>query len=103
MVTDRKHLANDAVKAYIYGTPQSNFASLFSSSATMGAARNQYTQQIVGNLAKARDALQTSEASLVSQKSQEETLASQAQIPGRTGQVVGRGQRSRRLQPPRQR
>ena len=47
---DRKHLTNDAVKAYIYGTPQSNFAALFSSSATMGAARNQYTQQIVGNL-----------------------------------------------------
>ncbi len=76
---DRKHLANDAVKAYIYGTPQSNFAALFSSSATMGAARNQYTVQIVGNLAKARDALRTSEASLVSQKAQEETLASQAQ------------------------
>ncbi len=76
---DRKHLANDAVKAYIYGTPQSNYAALFSSSATMGAARNQYTLQIVGNLAKARDALRTSEASLVSQKTQEETLASQAQ------------------------
>ena len=28
---DRKHLTNDAVKAYIYGTPQSNYASLFSS------------------------------------------------------------------------
>jgi peptidoglycan DL-endopeptidase CwlO len=79
VATDRKHLANDAVKAYIYGTPQSNAAALFSSSATMGEARNQYTQQIVGNLAKARDALRTSEASLVSQKTQEEAQAAQAQ------------------------
>jgi cell wall-associated NlpC family hydrolase len=78
-VTDRKHLTNDAVKAYIYATPQSNFAALFSSSATMGEARNQYTQQIVGDLARARDALRTSESTLVSQKAQEETLATQAQ------------------------
>ncbi len=76
---DRKHLTNDAVKAYIYGTPQSNYAALFSSSATMGEARNQYTQQIVGNLTKARDALKTSQASLVSQQAQQETLAAQAQ------------------------
>ncbi len=79
VVVDRKHLTNDAVKAYIYATPQSNFAALFSSSATMGEARNQYTQQIVGNLANARDALETSESDLVSQKSQEEALATQAQ------------------------
>ncbi len=79
VVRDRKNLTNDAVKAYIYATPQSNFAALFSSSATMGEARNQYTQQIVGNLAKARNALQTSEATLVSQKTQEETLATQSQ------------------------
>jgi cell wall-associated NlpC family hydrolase len=76
---DRKHLTNDAIKAYIYGTPESNFASLFSSSATMGEARNQYTQQIVGNLTKARDALRTSQASLVSQQSQQESLAATAQ------------------------
>ena len=76
---DRKHLTNDAVKAYIYGTPQSNYAALFSSSATMGEARDQYTQQIVGNLTKARDALRTSQASLESQQAQEETDAAQAQ------------------------
>jgi cell wall-associated NlpC family hydrolase len=79
VVVDRKHLTNDAVKAYIYATPQSGFEALFSSSATMGEARNQYTQQIVGNLAKARDALETSESDLVSQKSQEESLATQAE------------------------
>jgi len=79
VVVDRAHLTNDAVKAYIYGTPQSNFADLFSSSATMGEARNQYTQQIVGNLDQATDALRTSEASLDAQKTQEEQLASQAQ------------------------
>ena len=75
---DRQHLTNDAVKAYIYGTPQSNYASLFSSSATLGDARTQYTQQIVGDLDQARDALQTSESRLVSQKTQEQNLATQA-------------------------
>jgi cell wall-associated NlpC family hydrolase len=79
VAVDRKHLTNDAVKAYIYGTPQSNFASLFSSSATMGEARTQYTQQIVGNLAKARNALQSSESTLASQRTQEQSLATQAQ------------------------
>jgi cell wall-associated NlpC family hydrolase len=76
--TDRAHLTNDAIKAYIYGTPQSNYASLFSSSATLGEARTQYTQQIVGNLNQARVALQTSESHLDSQKAQEQTLATQA-------------------------
>ena len=79
VAVDRKRLANDAIKAYIYGTPQSNFASLFSSSATLGAARNQYAEQIVGNLDQARTALQATHARLVRQKTQEETLASQAQ------------------------
>jgi peptidoglycan DL-endopeptidase CwlO len=79
VTVDRKHLTNDAVKAYIFGTPQSSFASLFSSSATMGEARNQYTQQIVGNLAKARNALKSSESALASQRNQEQALATQAQ------------------------
>jgi cell wall-associated NlpC family hydrolase len=79
VVVDRKHLTNDAVKAYIYGTPQTSFASLFSSSATLGQARDQYTEQIVGDLDKARDALQTSEAHLASQRTQEQSLAAQAQ------------------------
>jgi cell wall-associated NlpC family hydrolase len=79
VTVDRKHLTNDAVKAYIYATPQTSFASLFSSSATLGEARNQYTQQIVGNLSKARNALQSSESSLTSQKTQEQNLATQAQ------------------------
>jgi len=79
VTVDRKHLTNDAVKAYIYGTPQTSFASLFSSSATLGEARNQYTQQIVGNLSKARNALQSSESTLASQKTQEQSLATQAQ------------------------
>jgi cell wall-associated NlpC family hydrolase len=75
---DRRRVTNDAIKAYIYGTPQSNYASLFSSSATMGAARTQYTQQIVGDLNQARGALQTSESHLVDQKTQEQSLATQA-------------------------
>ena len=76
---DRKHLADDAIKAYIYGTPQSNFASLFSSSATLGDARNQYVVQIVGDLDQARSALETTQSRLMSQQSQEKALAAQAQ------------------------
>jgi peptidoglycan DL-endopeptidase CwlO len=75
---DRAHLSTDAIKAYIYGTPQSTYASLFSSSASTGEARTQYTQQIVGNLNQARVALQTSESHLDSQKTQEQNLATQA-------------------------
>ena len=92
VAVDRKHLTNDAVKAYIYGTPQSSFAALFSSSATMGEARNQYTQQIVGNLDKARDALQTSEASLVSQQVPRGVAGGPGPEPGQPGQDAGRGQ-----------
>ena len=75
---DRQRVTNDAVKAYIYGTPQSNYASMFSTSATLGDARTQYTKQIVGDLNQAQDALQTSESRLVSQKTQEQNLATQA-------------------------
>jgi cell wall-associated NlpC family hydrolase len=75
---DRRRVTNDAIKAYIYGTPQSSYASLFSSSATMGDARTQYTQQIVGDLNQARSALQTSESHLDSQKTQEQNVAAQA-------------------------
>jgi cell wall-associated NlpC family hydrolase len=75
---NRQRVTNDAVKAYIYGTPQSDYASMFSTSATLGAARTQYTQQIVGDLNQAENALQTSETHLVSQKTQEQNLATQA-------------------------
>jgi cell wall-associated NlpC family hydrolase len=75
---DRRRVTNDAVKAYIYGTPQSNYASLFSTSATLGDARTQYTQQIVGDLNQARNTLETSESHLDSQKTQEQNLATQA-------------------------
>jgi cell wall-associated NlpC family hydrolase len=75
---NRRRVTNDAVKAYIYGTPQSNYASLFSTSATLGDARTQYTQQIVGDLNQARSTLQTSESHLDSQKTQEQSLEAQA-------------------------
>ena len=77
--TDRRNLANDAVKAYIYGTPQTKFASLFSSSVILNDARNQYTEQIVGNLKRAQDALQRSEAHLQSEENQQQRVAADAQ------------------------
>jgi cell wall-associated NlpC family hydrolase len=79
VAADKVRLTNDAVKAYVYGTPQTKFTSLFASSANLDSARNQYTQQIVGNLDQARSALQTSEALLAGQQSQQQGLAAQAQ------------------------
>jgi cell wall-associated NlpC family hydrolase len=78
VAADRRRLTNDAVKAYVYGTPQTKFTSLFSSSADLSDARNQYTQQIVGNLDQARNALQNSEAQLAGQETQQQNLANQA-------------------------
>ena len=76
--TDKQHLANDAVKAYVYGIPQAQFASLFTTSASLGDARTQYTQQIVGDLTQARNALQSSETQLQKQETQQQGLADQA-------------------------
>jgi cell wall-associated NlpC family hydrolase len=78
IATDKEHLANDAIKAYIYGIPQSAFASMFDESASIGDARVQYTQQIVGDLAQARNALLTSETQLQKQETQQQGLANQA-------------------------
>ena len=75
-----KHLvANDAVAAYIYGTPETGFASYFSQSASDSEARNQYTNQIVGNLQGDEGALERSESKLVSEQTQEQAAATQAQ------------------------
>ena len=77
--TDRRLVANDAVQAYVHGTPQTGFASYFSSSATQDMARNQYTNQIVGNLTKDEGALLSSEAQLQTQEAAQQSEAAQAQ------------------------
>jgi cell wall-associated NlpC family hydrolase len=76
---DKKLVASDAVAAYVYGTPATGFTSYFSSSATMNQARNQYTDQIVGNLSKDETALESSETRLQSEESQQQSVAAQAQ------------------------
>jgi cell wall-associated NlpC family hydrolase len=76
---DRRLVANDAVKAYVYGTPQTGFASYFSSSATQSLERNQYVNQIVGNLTKDETALLQSEAQLQTQEAAQQSEAAQAQ------------------------
>jgi cell wall-associated NlpC family hydrolase len=76
---DRRLVAHDAVQAYVYGTPETGFASYFSSSATQNLARNQYTNQIVGNLTKDENALLQSEAELQTQEAAQQTEAAQAQ------------------------
>ncbi len=76
---DRRLVAKDAVQAYVYGTPQTGFASYFSSSATQNLERNQYTNQIVGNLTKDETALLHSEAELQTQEAAQQSEAAQAQ------------------------
>ena len=76
---DRRLVSKDAVAAYVYGTPESGFASYFSSSATLNQARSQYTSQIVGNLSKDETALLQSETSLQSQEVAQQSEAAQAQ------------------------
>ena len=76
---DKRLVATDAVAAYVYGTPESGFASYFSTSATLNEARNQYTNQIVGNLTKDEAALQRSEARLTAEEVQQQSVAAQAQ------------------------
>jgi len=76
---DRRLVAKDAVQAYVYGTPESGFASYFSTSATLNEARNQYTSQIVGDLTKDEVSLLQSEAQLQAQQTAQQTAASQAQ------------------------
>jgi cell wall-associated NlpC family hydrolase len=79
VATDKRLVANDAVAAYVYGTPATGFTSYFSTSATLSQARNQYTNTIVGNLTGDEVALQRSESRLQSEATQEQTAATQAQ------------------------
>ena len=76
---DKRLVATDAVAAYVYGTPDTGLASYFSTSANLSQARNQYTDQIVGNLTRDELALERSEARLQSEQAQQETVAAQAQ------------------------
>ena len=76
---DKRQVTNDAVQAYVYGTPESGFASYFSTSANLNEARNQYTNQIVGDLTKAEISLEGSEARLQGQEAAQQAQAAQAQ------------------------
>lgn len=79
VLVDKRNLANDAVKAYVFGTPQTKFAYLFSSSIVANEERDQYTDQIVGDTVKARNALQASESQLQDQRAQQQAIETQAQ------------------------
>ena len=97
---DKRLVANDAVEAYVFGTPETGFASYFSQSATLNQARNQYTNQIVGNLSKDETSLLQSESRLQSQE------AAQRPRRRRPSQRPHRPRRSRRptsKRPPRRR
>lgn len=76
---DRRLVAQDAVQAYVHGTPETGFASYFSTSASLNEARQQYTSQIVGNLTKDEVALLQAQTQLQAQQAAQQTAASQAQ------------------------
>ncbi len=79
VAVDKRLVATDAVAAYVYGTPETGIASYFSSSATLNQARNQYTDQIVGNLTRDETSLEHSETRLQSEEAQQQNVAAQAQ------------------------
>jgi cell wall-associated NlpC family hydrolase len=85
---DKRQVTNDAVEAYVYGTPETGFASYFSTSANLSQARDQYTNQIVGNLTKAELSLDRSEARLQSQETAQQAEAAQAQTEATQAQTL---------------
>ncbi len=76
---DRRAVTTDAVAAYVFGTPETGLASYFDTSATLGQARTQYTEQIVGNLARDEAALQRSESQLQTEETQQQAAETTAQ------------------------
>jgi cell wall-associated NlpC family hydrolase len=88
VTADRRQLSIDAVEAYEYGTPVSGLASFFSSSATQAQSRTQYTNTVVGNLTKAENTLQASEARLVSEQQQQQAAEAQAQQQAQQAQQL---------------
>jgi cell wall-associated NlpC family hydrolase len=79
IAVDKRLVANDAVEAYIYGTPETGLAAMFSSSASQTEARDQYTEDIVGDLTKAQAELESSETQLQNQEAQQQSVEAQAQ------------------------
>ena len=78
LAADKAELARDAVNAYIYATPDTHFTSLFTSPATKSDARQQYEDTVVGNIAAAAQAVESDQARLVAQESQQQAQAQQA-------------------------
>jgi cell wall-associated NlpC family hydrolase len=72
-------VTTDAVAAYVFGTPETGLASYFDTSANLSQARNQYIEQIVGNLTRDEDALQRSEARLQAEETQHQSAETAAQ------------------------
>ena len=86
--------ATDAVAAYVYGTPETGFASYFSTSATLNQARNQYTDQIVGNLTKDEAALRALRGAPDERRGPAAERGGAGTGRSGAGQVVGTGQRA---------
>ena len=79
VATDKRIVASDAVTAYVYGTAQTGLPSYFDTTATLGQARVQYTDEIVGDVTRDEQALQRSEAQLQAQQAQQQAVEAKAQ------------------------
>jgi cell wall-associated NlpC family hydrolase len=78
LAADRAELAHDAVNAYIFATPDTDFTALFTSPATKADARQQYVETAVGNITSAAQAVQSDQARLVVQLNQQQAQEQQA-------------------------
>jgi len=76
---DRRMVSNDAVAAYVYGTPETGLASYFDGTVSLSQARTQYTDEIVGNLTSDEQALRHTESRLQAQEAQQQAVEAQAQ------------------------
>jgi cell wall-associated NlpC family hydrolase len=88
---DKRLLARDAVDAYVFGTPVTGMVSAFGAKAVQQSlVRQQYLDQIVGDLTQAEAALQSSEASLQKQRAQKETGGVLAQLAAAQAQSLAK-------------
>jgi len=78
LAVDRKTLAEDAVNAYVFGTPDSGLASIFTTQATKSDARSVYQDTVVGDLTAAAAAVQTQQTQLGDELVRQQTEEHQA-------------------------
>jgi cell wall-associated NlpC family hydrolase len=88
LAIDKERLKQDAINAYVYATPQTNFTALFTSPADRADARAEYQATVVGDLAAATKAEQATQAQLVASEAQLQTEEQQASSSAAQAQTL---------------